>query len=514
MIEIPSTLTIIATLIVLLLIRVLVKYVIRPLLMVLRFKKVKGAFCKYTPPILGFIQEMDSSLQLYNDYQYINLQRIATDPSLRLGVSCFLDTVFVDLYDPELIKEFFSKQTRFTIKDPRLFGPMSRLAMEGLVFIEGEKWKSQRKLVSSVFHFDYMNRFIPTINQIAQEWIQENCNNNKTSAVDLHQNMKAYTSRIVWRMFFGEDGFANKEEANQLSQVATKNTSDLNEMCMSPFNLFIGPIFFKLGLRSCDRQAQREIQMMENFFRKKLEFYKERLEQERASNTQSDRPKNLIELLLEDSQKATDTGERLTDYEIMAQIFTFFVAGTETTSNLLIMANYCLAQNPEVQNRLREEISKYNGEITYEVLSKMEYLNAVVKEALRLYSPADGLFPRAATEDTMLGDVLIKKGYGVNVNMRVLQGNPKFFSNPEEFRPERWIEKSDIGVKDPFMFLPFGAGGRRCIGEQLAYTEAKIILIELVRRFKIEIQKPYTLRMSLKLAYQSLDPMTAIYTKI
>ena len=512
-IEIPSTMTIIVTIIVLLSIRILVKYIIRPVFMVFNFKKVKGAFCNYTP-ILGFINEMETALQTHNDQHYFNLQRIATDPNLRLGVSCFLDKVFIELYDPELIQEFYNKQTKFMIKDPRIFGALHQMAKEGLVFIEGEKWKSQRKLVSSVFHFDYMNRFIPTISQIAQEWIQENCNNNQTSAVDLHQNMKKYTSRIVWRMFFGEEGFSNKEEADQILQVAIKNTSDSMEVCFSPFNLFIGPIFFKLGLRSCDRQFQRETRVIENFFRKKLEFYKARLEQERASNIRSDRPKNLIELLLQDSHKATETGERLSDDEIMAQIFTFFVAGTDTTSNLLIMAHYFLAQYPEVQNKLREEINKYNGEITYEVLSKMEYLNAVIKETLRIYGPADGLFPRVTTQDIMLGDVPIKKGNVVGVAIRVLHGNPKFFSNPEEFRPERWIEKSDIGTKDPFMFIPFSSGGRRCIGEQLAHTEAKILLIELVRRFRIDIQKPYTLRMTFGLVYQSQDPMTAIYTHI
>ena len=510
--SLPSMTTIILTIILMMFVRILMKYVLRPILMVHSYRKTKGVYCKYTP-VVGFFLEMGRDFEAHKDFHYSALQRIYSNPDQRIAVACYFDKAFIYLYDPELIKEFLNKQTKFAIKDPRLFGALTGLIKDGLVFIEGEKWKSQRKLISQVFHFDYMNSFIPTINQIAQEWIKANCAQ-ETSSVNLHFMSKKFTSKVIWRMFFGEESYAEKEEADKILHLAIKNAADVMENCFSLTNLFLGPSFFKLKLRSFDRQLYRESQILHDFVRGKLEHYKERLEHEKTSKIQSNRSKNLIELLLEDSLKANEAGEKLTNNEIMAQIFTFFIAGTDTTSNLLIMTHYFLAQYPEVQNKLREEINKYDGEITFELLLKMEYLNAVIKETLRLYGPADGIFPRVAMEDTMIGDVVIPKGYAIGLGMRELHSNPKYFSNPKEFRPERWIEKSDIGVKDPFIFIPFSAGGRRCIGEQLAYTEAKILLVHLVRNFKVDIQKPYPLNMGFGLVYESKEPMTAIYTKI
>ena len=220
--------------------------------------------------------------------------------------------------------------------------------------------------------------------------------------------------------------------------------------------------------------------------------------------------RNLIELLLEQS-------ERLSDIEIVAQIFVFFLAGTETTSELLAISHYLLATHPEVQAKLREEILTHIGkteEITYEHISKMEYLNAVIKEALRFGAPILNILFRIATQDFMLHEIEIKKGTVITASLIGAAYNPKFFSNPEEFRPERWIEKVDPGTVDTSTHLPFSAGGRRCIGEQLALLEAKVMVCELVRQFKLELKTPYKLRMTIGLAYHAEPPVQVIYTPI
>ena len=509
---IPSFTTVILSIVVLAIVRLLVKFLIRPALLVRSFRNYKNVLLRYTP-ILAFLPEMEKNLNDHNDIHHSSIQRLRENPDLRFSVWMYFDKAYVFFYDPELIKEVLSKQTKMAAKDPRIFGALNSMMRNGLVYIEGEKWKTQRKLVSQVFHFDYMNLFIPTINQICEEWIKENLDK-PVSNVHLHHQFKKYTSGIVWRMFFGDEGFSNKEDGDKMLHLVMKNSTEVMEACFSPYNLFIGPKFLNLGLRAADRQRLRETEFLQDFVKTKLNFYKERLEKEKASGISSGRPKNLIELLLEDSSKKQDNDEKLSDFDIMAQIFTFVLAGTDTTSNLLIMANYLLAQYPKVQDKLREEVKSFNGEITYEMLSKMEYLNAVIKETLRLYGPADGIFPRVATEDVTIGDVPIKKGFGISCGFREIHSSPKYFSNPDAFRPERWIEKQDMGVKDPFLFLPFSAGGRRCIGEQLAYIEAKIMLYHLVRKAKIEIQKPYNLRLGWGLVYESKDPMTAIYTLI
>jgi len=431
-----------------------------------------------------------------------------------------MDSVYIQLFDTDLIKQFMSKETLTTIKDMSVFGTLSPMMLNGLVFTEGEHWKRQRKLLSQVFHFDYMNNSIPSICEATRKWIDRNCQSS-SSVIDVSKEFKMYTSAVLWRIFFGEESFAENQNAAEIIEAILGNVSTSISQALSIWNFLIGPKFFKLGLRLVDRQHQRQSVIVKNAIYSKLEKLKANMTDKSkvkqdftttittTTNTAAS-AKNLIELLLEQA-------EGLSDMEITAQIFTFFVVGTDTTSELLAISQYLLATHPEVQSKLREEVLAHIGKIEtikYEHFAKMEYLNAVIKEALRFGGPTPGLLGRVATQDFILGDLKVKKGMVINPQFLGAGHSPRYFKRPEQFIPERWIEKSDLGAIDSSIFLPFSAGSRKCIGEQLALIESKIILSELVRQFNIGIKTPYELRMGFGLVYHATTPINAIYTRI
>ena len=516
--HLPSPLLIAAAITTIITIRFLVKYFIKPFYLLQRYKKYKGVLCLYKP-LGGTLLEIKDGEAKYGDSAYYLKKRIKDHPSTRFIAMPLLDRMTIVLFDSDLIKQFLAKETMMTVKYLGLSGGiMSEFLKNGLVFTEGEHWKRQRKLISQVFHFDYMNNSLPTIRATAKEWIEKNCNSSSSSSspctVNVSKELKLFTSTVIWRIFFGEDSFdENKTGAPTVLRVL-ENLRVSTQLTLSVLNLLFGGRFFKLGLREIDRRFMRERKLIKELFYNKLSHLREKINKKSDDDTSADgsKPKfkNLIELLLEQS-------EGLSDLEIVSQIFTFFFAGTDTTSELLAISHYLLATNPEVQTKLREEVLAHirkTEDIMYEHITKMEYLNAVIKEALRVGGPVLNIIFREATQDFMLNDIEIKKGMLVTASVAGVAHNPKYFSNPEKFRPERWIEKQDPGTIDTSIYLPFSAGARRCIGEQLVLIEYKVMLCELVRRFKIELKLPFKLTMGIGVVYRAKPDIHVIYTPI
>ena len=147
------------------------------------------------------------------------------------------------------------------------------------------------------------------------------------------------------------------------------------------------------------------------------------------------------------------------------------------------MMIYLIAQHPEVEKKVREEVDRLMKEDDYsfENLKKFEYIDMIQKETTRYYGPAPTILRREAIKDNILGGVPIKKGTYFCVFHQATNFNPKYFSNPHEFRPERWASECDN--LPPYAFGGFSGGGRTCIGKHLALLEAKIGLIKFLKRY-------------------------------
>jgi len=143
----------------------------------------------------------------------------------------------------------------------------------------------------------------------------------------------------------------------------------------------------------------------------------------------------------------------------------------------------------------------------------MDYLTGVLKETLRIASPAPFTMNRLATQDYQIGDLTIKKGTAVSLGIQAIHFNPANYSKPYEFIPERFIPNKDPFPEDgchknPFSFLPFSSGPRNCIGQHVAMAKAKVMVGLLAKNFKFEMPKTFEMKMALKFLYESQQPIT------
>ena len=164
------------------------------------------------------------------------------------------------------------------------------------------------------------------------------------------------------------------------------------------------------------------------------------------------------------------------------------VAGHETTANTLSWTWYLLAQNPAAAQKLQAELAGVlNGRTpTVEDLPQLRYTEQVVKESMRLYSPAYTL-GREACEDTTIGEYAVPRGTTVFLSQWVTHRDERWFERPEKFLPERWTDAFER-ERPRYAYFPFGGGPRVCIGNAFAMLEATLLVAAVAQRYRIRLR--------------------------
>jgi len=204
---------------------------------------------------------------------------------------------------------------------------------------------------------------------------------------------------------------------------------------------------------------------------------------------------------------ATDEdGESMSAELVRDELMTFLFAGHETTATALTFTWLLLSQHPEVERTLVAELEEVlDGEPpSFADLPDLEYTEQVLREAMRLYPPVPQI-PRDTTEPVELGGYGIPEGATVAACQWTVHRDGSLWSYPHEFRPERF-EHDD---RPRFAYFPFGGGPRRCIGEQFAMVEGKLILATLARRYHLELVSDPDVDLSVSITTRPLDPIEA-----
>jgi cytochrome P450 len=178
-------------------------------------------------------------------------------------------------------------------------------------------------------------------------------------------------------------------------------------------------------------------------------------------------------------------GRSMMDRQLRDEILTLLVAGHETTALALTWTSYLLTRHPEVQVRLRAERTKVLGDRppSVEDVPRLSYTRTLLLESMRLYPPAWSI-GREAVEPCEIGGYAIPAGAQIWISQWILHRDPRFFSEAEQFRPERW-ESGLLDRLPRFVYFPFGGGPRHCIGESFAMMEGILLLAALARRFTL-----------------------------
>lgn len=173
----------------------------------------------------------------------------------------------------------------------------------------------------------------------------------------------------------------------------------------------------------------------------------------------------LLDVLL----KSTINGKPLTNEEIAEEVDTFMFEGHDTVTSAITFGLYLLSQNHDAQQKIYNEIMMILGDDlnvypTYSQLQEMKYIELCIKEMLRMYPPVP-MFGKCLDEDLDLDGKILSAGCNLNMQIFALNMNPKYFPEPEKFNPERFIEGNEKS-ENPFVYVPFSAGPRNCIGEK------------------------------------------------
>jgi cytochrome P450 len=201
-----------------------------------------------------------------------------------------------------------------------------------------------------------------------------------------------------------------------------------------------------------------------------------------------------------------EDGEFMDDTQLRDEVATLFAAGHETTSNVLSWTWYLLAQHPELEARLHEELDTVlaGRQPTLADLPSLPYSLQIIKESMRLYPPAWVLNGRLTLEDAEIGGYTIPKGSTVFISPYVMHHLPQYFDEPETFKPERFTPEFEKSLPK-YAYMPFGGGARVCIGNSFAMMEAHLILVAIAQRFRLELATAESVRYKAKITLTPAD---------
>ncbi|OWM69650.1 cytochrome P450 76A2-like [Punica granatum] len=280
-------------------------------------------------------------------------------------------------------------------------------------------------------------------------------------------------------------------------------------------------------LRRLDPQRLRR--KMERDLGKALEiastFVKERLEEQKefvdSKNDETKKKKDFLDVLMEFEGNGKDEPAKISDRDLNIFILEIFLAGSETTSSTIEWALTELLLHPESMNRAKAELSRVIGstrKVEESDFGQLLYVQAVVKETLRLHPPIPFLVPRRALEDTEFMGYQIPKNTQVFVNAWAIGRDPNVWADPLEFKPERFLgSKLDFKGQN-YEFIPFGAGRRMCAGVPLAQRVLHLLLGSLLHEFDWEFDsridpKTIDMRDRLGVTMRKYEPLLAVPKK-
>ncbi|KAE9610104.1 putative cytochrome P450 [Lupinus albus] len=351
----------------------------------------------------------------------------------------------------------------------------------------GEYWRQIRSIC--VLHLLSVKRVQSLFSVRGEEvaLFMEKIRNSSYSStpVNLSESLSTLTNDIICRATLG------RKYGRESGKEFKKMMMEFNELGGSfVIGDYIPWFDWLTHLSGLYARAKRVAKQFDDLMEEIVEEHKNR--QKGANNNSHDDPSDsehhndFVDVLLW-IQRTNAAGFPVDRTTIKALTLDMFIAGTDTTSTFLEWAMTELIRHPNVMKKLQDEGRNVAGgdrvHITEQDLGHMPYLKAVVKETLRLRVPIPLLVPRESMQDIKLQGYHIAAGTRVIINAWAIARDPTYWDEPEEFKPERFMDSS-IDVKgNDFQLIPFGAGRRSCPGIAFAMAVNEIVLANLVHQF-------------------------------
>jgi cytochrome P450 len=362
---------------------------------------------------------------------------------------------------PDCIEDVLVNHPRKFVKG-RVLQANKRLFGNGLLTSEGDFWLRQRRLAQPAFHRTRIASYAETMVHYTQRMLEQWKDGEER---DAHQEMMQLTLQIVGKTLFDADVAGDAQQIGSTITLLLDFSSDFRRLIFTPKWLPTPRnIQTTLAIRRLDKIVYRMIA------------------ERRASGRDAG---DLLSMLL---GAQDEDGSRMNDRQLRDETLTLFLAGYETTANLLAWTWWLLATHPEAERKLQQELDAMlaGRTPTMDDLPRLRYAGHILTESLRLYPPAWGM-ARLAIEDHEIAGYPVPAGTGVAIAQWVVHRDPRWYDAADEFRPERW--EGELQKRLPrFAYFPFGGGPRQCIGNMFALMEATLVLASVAQSFRLRIR--------------------------
>jgi cytochrome P450 len=352
----------------------------------------------------------------------------------------------IHVADRALIEQMFKwKPAQYRVSEPRqVMEPVT--GPESILLLDGDRHMRMRKLMLPPFHGEAIARFAQLMEEITNREIDRWRTGETIRTRTVAQTV---TLEVIIRTVFGITDPARIEEFKRL--LPGLSTA-------SPFLLLVQK---DLGPRSPWGRFLARRDRVDQLLLAEIE--------ERRGEPDAHGRNDILSLLL---SARDEDGNPLTDRELRDELVTHLLAGHETTATSIGWAFERLLRTPRALERLTEEVQAGESD---------EYMEATIKEILRVRPVVTEVF-RAPSEPTELGGYLVEPGTQLAASIFLVQYDPELYPpDPEEFRPERFLD----GAPEPYTWVPFGGGVRRCLGAAFAQLEMKVVIGAILRRARL-----------------------------
>lgn len=356
---------------------------------------------------------------------------------------------------------------------------------EGLLVSEGDLWRRQRQIIGPMFHPERIESYLHTMIEYAQR-AANRLTPGDPVAIDEH--MQQLTLEIIAAALFsvdiGTETAGISAAVNDVMDEARLSSS----IPLSPPDWLPTP---------GNRRYKRAVETFDAVVMDIIDDHR----------SQDDPSEDVVSKLL---AARDEDGNPLPDTQIRDEVLTLLLAGHDTTALALGYIWYLLADHPQIQTRLIEELERVIGDDTLQPshLFELEVTDRVIKEALRLYPPVY-LFAREPKSADEIGGYQVEAGTLLLFNQWVIQRDSRFFDNPNEFDPNRWSDGVEESLH-PYAYYPFSGGPRRCIGEQFAKQELKIIVATFFKEYGFDLAFEPPLDLDPKVSLRPASPITVL----
>ncbi|CAH0019599.1 unnamed protein product [Clonostachys rhizophaga] len=389
------------------------------------------------------------------------------------------------IMNPRLLADLLVHNCYDFAKPKRISSFLRHILGDGLIIVEGDQHKFLRKSSTPAFHFRHIKELYPMMwarGEVLAKALNEDITTNGSSAIELSTWASKVTLDIIGIAGLGQRFDAVEKKKDPLAGIYEALLEPSREkLVFSMLSLALGLPFVRL--------IPWKMNDLFNYLTGSLnDICRPMIQEKRVAITEKEDDHSDILSLLIKSNNFSD--EALKD-----QLLTFLAAGHETTASALTWACYLLTKNPEIQQKLRDEVTEALSEDIGNIpavdlagiLEQLPYLNGIMHETLRLY-PTVPMTMRQALRDTRIGDQFIPKGTDIIVSIWYVNRSPTIWGpDAAEFLPERWITdgkpNTNGGAASNYDFLTFLHGPRSCIGQGFAKAEMRCLLAVMVRSF-------------------------------